>query len=173
MNRINVIGTTGSGKSTFAKALATKLNVDYVEMDKLFWKPNWGESPDDEFFAKLEAALQQDGWVLDGNYTRTIPIKWKGVDTIIWLDYSYFTNLFRICKRSVQRALAQDELWEGTGNRESWRKLFSQDSIVLWFFRGYAKNKKRYAKMMIDEQYPHIEFIRVRSPKEAQRLLDY
>jgi len=125
-----------------------------------------------ELFDKLEEAIQPDGWVIDGNYTRTIPIKWQHVDTVIWLDYGFVTNLFRICKRSVQRTLSQDELWEGTGNRESWHKLFSQDSIVLWFFKTHAKNKKRYAKMMLDEQYAHIKFIRVRSPKEARRLLD-
>ncbi len=172
MNKVNVIGTTGSGKSTFTRSLAAKLNVACIEMDKLFWKPNWEETPDKEFFAALEQALQQKGWVLDGNYTRTIPIKWKDVDTVIWLDYGFFTNLFRISKRSIQRTLSGDELWEGTGNRESFRKLFSQDSIMLWFFKAYAKNKKRYAQMMEEEQYAHIKFIRIRSPKETQRLLD-
>ncbi|MDW1988695.1 AAA family ATPase, partial [Vibrio sp. 811] len=37
MKRINVIGSSGSGKSTFAKALAQKLDVTHIEMDKLFW----------------------------------------------------------------------------------------------------------------------------------------
>jgi adenylate kinase family enzyme len=41
MKRINVIGTTGSGKTTFSKELSTALGIPYVQLDELFWKPNW------------------------------------------------------------------------------------------------------------------------------------
>lgn len=41
MKKVNVLGTSGSGKSTFAKALADKLNCAYVEMDGLFLLDNW------------------------------------------------------------------------------------------------------------------------------------
>lgn len=88
MKRINVIGSSGSGKSTFAKALAQKLDVTHIEMDKLFWKAGWRESTDHEFFSNLKTAFTQSEWVLDGNYSRTESIKWQDVDTIIWLDYS-------------------------------------------------------------------------------------
>ena len=70
--RINVVGTSGSGKSTFAKSIAKKFNAPYVQLDELHWKPNWEESSDEEFFPKLEKALLSDMWILDGNYTRTI-----------------------------------------------------------------------------------------------------
>ena len=53
---INVVGTSASGKSTFSKALAAKLNVKYIEMDELFWKPNWQESNNSEFLPKVQAA---------------------------------------------------------------------------------------------------------------------
>ena len=69
--KVNVIGTSGSGKSTFSTALACAQNIPCVEMDRLHWKPNWTESSDDEFFSTLEQALCGDSWVLDGNYNRT------------------------------------------------------------------------------------------------------
>ena len=50
--RINVIGTSGSGKSTFSKRIANKLNIPYIELDALFWNANWIESTDEEFFPK-------------------------------------------------------------------------------------------------------------------------
>ena len=65
-----------SGKSTFSKELAATLNVQYIDMDELFWKPNWEESTLSEFLPKIEAAIENDGWVLDGNYSRTASIKW-------------------------------------------------------------------------------------------------
>jgi len=74
--RINVIGTSGSGKSTFSKMLAKKMNVPYVEMDALHWKANWKESSDEELFNKLKNALSSEKWVLDGNYSKTEHIKW-------------------------------------------------------------------------------------------------
>ncbi len=52
--KINVIGTSGSGKSTFSCALAQKLAIPYIELDSLFWKPSWSGSSDAEFFEKTE-----------------------------------------------------------------------------------------------------------------------
>ena len=91
--RINVVGTSGSGKSTFSKLLSEKLNVPYIQMDDLFWKPNWIESADDEFFKKLEEVLSADEWVLDGNYSRTQPIKWKQVQMVVYLDLPFHIAL--------------------------------------------------------------------------------
>lgn len=48
MKRINVIGTSGSGKSTFSRMLATTLGYPYIEMDAMFWQPNWQESSNDD-----------------------------------------------------------------------------------------------------------------------------
>jgi adenylate kinase family enzyme len=36
-----VVGSTGSGKTTFARALAEKLGVPHVEIDALFWQRGW------------------------------------------------------------------------------------------------------------------------------------
>ena len=52
--RINVVGTSGSGKSTLAKSISKKFNTPYVQLDEIFWKPNWKESCDEEFFSKVE-----------------------------------------------------------------------------------------------------------------------
>jgi adenylate kinase family enzyme len=72
--KINVIGTSGTGKSTFAKKLSEDLGIPYLEMDKIFWLPNWTWPTDEAFFSNLKQALDQPTWVLDGNYTRTVPI---------------------------------------------------------------------------------------------------
>lgn len=71
--KINVVGTSGSGKSTLARQLAEWLGVPYIEMDRLYWRPEWQGTPDDAFLARLEQTLAEagEGWVLDGNYSRT------------------------------------------------------------------------------------------------------
>ena len=63
--RINVIGTSGSGKTTFARELARLLGLPCYEMDALFWKAGWRESSDDELFRKVEDATSGARWVLE------------------------------------------------------------------------------------------------------------
>jgi len=103
--RINVVGTSGSGKSTFAKSIAKKFNAPYVQMDEIYWKPNWKESCDEEFFSKVEEVVSTDRWILDGNYKRTIPIKWKRVQMVVYLDLPFHVVLYRIIKRSFLRGI--------------------------------------------------------------------
>lgn len=170
--KINVVGTSGSGKSTFSKRLSQILNIPYLEMDKIFWGPNWYWPSDEEFFGKLKQALQADAWLLDGNYTRTIPIKWEKVEMVVWLDYPFAITLLRALKRAIRRAWTQEELWEGTGNRESFRKsFFSKDSIILWTIKTHHQVRKKYENNMQDPKYSHIKFVRLKSDAEVEFFL--
>ncbi|STR39392.1 DNA topology modulation protein [Klebsiella michiganensis] len=38
--KINVVGTSGVGKSTLARRLAQELSLPYIEMDVLYWLPS-------------------------------------------------------------------------------------------------------------------------------------
>ncbi|MDF2153555.1 shikimate kinase [Vibrio sp. CAU 1672] len=148
MKRINVVGTSGSGKSTFSRMLSDKLNYPYLEMDAMFWKPNWQESLDEEFFATLEEQLRDEHWVLDGNYNRTVSIKWSRVDTVIWVDFSFPRTIYQAVKRAFIRSVTKQELWQKTGNVESFKKsFFSKRSVILWILKTYKRNRVRYQKM--------------------------
>lgn len=172
MKRINVVGSSGSGKSTFSRQLAEVLACPYLEMDAMFWKANWQESSDEEFYAKLENALNHEAWVLDGNYNRSIPIKWAKVDTVIWIDYSLSRTIYQAIKRALYRSITKQELWANTGNVETVRKsFFSKDSMILWTLTNYQKIRSRYLNVFADPQYQHINFIRISSPKMAKAYL--
>jgi adenylate kinase family enzyme len=173
MRRINVIGTSGSGKSTFSRRLSDKLNYPYLEMDKMFWKENWVESSNEEFFSKLKHHVSQSTWVLDGNYNKTISIKWAEVDTIIWIDYSFTRTVYQAIKRATIRSITKQELWEGTGNVETIRKsFFSKQSIILWTLKTYKKNRISYQALFNNVNYKHINFVRLTSPKMATKFLN-
>jgi adenylate kinase family enzyme len=172
LKRINVIGVSGSGKSTFAKALAEKLGYPHIEMDALFWGPNWYWPSDEEFFEKLEAGISGDNWVLDGNYSRSQPIKWKNVDTIIWIDLPFSRTLFQSVVRTVKRCWSKKELWPGTGNTESFRKSFmTRKSIIWWMIQSYSRTKKRYIQLFVELDAKGVNCTRLRSHEEIDSFL--
>lgn len=174
MKRINVIGTSGSGKTTFSKKLARKLGLAYIELDELFWLDDWKESSNEIFFEKLKNKIDRvelQGYVIDGNYTRTQAIKWKNIDTVIWLDFPFYLNLIQSVKRTVIRLISQEKLWSNSDNKETLSNALSRDSIILWMIKTHAKNLKKYSVLINDPRYSHIRFIRLRSRKQTRKFL--
>jgi adenylate kinase family enzyme len=171
--RINVIGTSGSGKTTFARRLAQALGLPYYEMDALFWKSGWREVSDDEFFEKVEEITARPAWVLDGNYAKTQPIKWKRVEQVVWIDPPFLRTVCRVTARTIRRGFTREELWPGTGNRESLAQAFlSRKSIIWWAIRQHPRHGAKYPALMASSEYAHISFVRLRSDAQVQRFLE-
>lgn len=172
--KINVIGTSGSGKTTLARRLAKHLDVPYIEMDALYWRPNWQGVSDEELLALLGEKLNATpGWVLDGNYNRTRSVKWQNVDMVVWVDYGFARTLRQAVMRALKRAWHKKELWPGTGNRESFRQsFFSRESILLWTLKTWRSNRARYEADMADPAFAHIRFVRLRSPRQTRDFLN-
>ncbi|MFX1343533.1 MAG: adenylate kinase [Promethearchaeota archaeon] len=170
--RINVVGTSNSVKIIFSKRLFNILSVPHIEMDGLFWGPNWYPSSYEDFCSKLRLALKGDSLILDGNYTRTIPVKRKRVTTIIWLDFSFPRILYQAIIRATKRIITREELWSGTGNRETLRALFSKNSIVFYAIISHRRVRKKYEALIKSDYYSNIQFIRLRSPKQFKLFLN-
>ena len=171
MKRIIVIGTTGSGKSTLSAQLSEILKFPHYQLDALQFKSNWEIVSDDIFFAKIKKATDQDSWIIDGNFGRTHHLTWPYADTVIWIDLPFLLTLYQNISRTLKRIITREEIWEGTGNRESWKLLFSKDSIVRWLFKTYHSNISRYEKRMKDTNYAHLCFIRLRSRREIEDFI--
>ncbi|MCD8879246.1 AAA family ATPase [Staphylococcus kloosii] len=102
MQKIIVIGSSGSGKSTFSRKLSRVMNIPVYHLDALFWKPNWHMRNLPEKIDIQDAILKQEKWVIDGNYTDILDDRLKFADTVIFLDlpriicyYKVFTRLFK------------------------------------------------------------------------------
>ena len=87
MNRIMIIGCPGSGKSTFARALAAKTGLPLHYLDMMYWNPDRTTKPKEEFRAALRETVSLPEWIIDGNYGSTLEIRMEACDTVIFLDY--------------------------------------------------------------------------------------
>ena len=101
MNRIAIVGCSGGGKSTLARALGAALGTPVVHLDALFWKPGWVESDPEPFRAAVEAALAGERWVSDGNFTSVADISLARADTIVWIDQAMPLCLWRAAWRAL------------------------------------------------------------------------
>lgn len=175
MRRISIVGSSGSGKTTLARTLAARLDIAHVELDSIYHQPNWQPLPDEDFRSRVQAVVNTDAWVVDGNYHRTgvQDILWTRADTVIWLDLSRATTMWRVGTRSLKRAFTRQELWNG--NRESWTNLVHPDptiNIVMWTWTRHTATRDRYAGASRDPRWSHLTWIRIPNQSAIDRFVD-
>lgn len=170
--RIVVIGTTSSGKSTLAERLAAKLGADYIDLDALHWEPNWTESPLEVFRARVSSAVQARAWVVAGNYHVVRDLVWSRAEAVIWLDYSFPRVFWQLTRRTLSRWWNQELLW-GTNRENLWVhfKLWSDESLFKWLFKTYWRRKREYPQLFALPEYRHLEVIRFKNPSQTAEWL--
>jgi adenylate kinase family enzyme len=170
LRRVNVKGTSGSGKTTFGAELARRLGVPYVELDALHHGPNWAEPTAEEFRARVREAMDAaaDGWVLDGNYEVKLgDTVLAAADTIVWLDLPLGVKLRRVWRRTRQRIRDDIELWNG--NKETWgNALWGRQSLFAWMIRGHFRHRRTWPGLYAED----ARFVRLRSVAEARDWLE-
>ena len=170
MRRVSIVGSTGSGKTTFGRELASLISVPFVELDALNWGPNWTMIGAERFQALAAEAIAGDAWVIDGNYGgRGIrDLVWAKADTIIWLDFSLPLVLWRVLRRGLGRIRSGEELWPGTGNRQTVRDLFfSRESLFVWAVKSLGTRRRNYPRLLALPQYESASKLRFRTRREA------
>ncbi|MEZ6049349.1 MAG: hypothetical protein R3C11_27975 [Planctomycetaceae bacterium] len=166
--RIFIMGPTGTGKSTLGNRLGVDLDSTHRSLDELYWGPDWIPLPEEEFMTNLSNVLEQDRWILDGNYNQVQPLIFPHATCLIWLNYRFWTNFNQLLKRTVRRIRTQEKLY--ADNRESYRKaFFSRDSILLWLWTSYPKLQARYRPIFdTPEQYADQLLIELKEPAQAR-----
>lgn len=165
MKRVLVIGGSGAGKSTLATALAEKTGLPLIHMDVVFWKPGWVETPDDEFVPRIEELAAKDAWIMEGNFSRTFPIRMPRADTIIMVTRPRWLCLLRAIWRSIKYfGRTRPDLGDGCPER-----LDLEFYKWIWNFPIRSVPKNLYAMASLGA---HAEHVFIRSDREAAEYLE-
>ena len=131
MKRVLVIGSGGSGKTTFARRLADRLGLPLVHLDAHYWKPGWIETPNEEWDERIQRFIAEPSWVMDGNYGRTLDVRLAACDTVVFLDMPRHVCLWRIVKRRFRYwGGTRPDVAPGCPERLTWEFI-----VWVWTYR--------------------------------------
>ena len=172
--RVAIIGSSGSGKSTFGRRLGEALGAPFVELDAINWQAGWTDlntHQPEEFVRRVSEVVGAEAWVVDGNYSRVLPTVLARATHLVWLDYERSVIMPRVLRRSIARAWSGRELWPGTGNRENWRHWLDKEHPIRWAWDTFAPRRRRYEEMFRDPDLAQLTRHRLRRPREADALV--
>lgn len=158
MKRVMVIGCPGAGKSTFSRRLQEKTGLPIVYLDNLFWNADKTNVEKAVFLERLESAMQQDAFILDGNYFSSMERRLRACDTVFFLDYP-----LELCLNSIEERRGKyrpDMPWiEETPDEE-----------FLQFVRDFPENVIPDIRKLL-KQHPEKEIHIFHDRSEADRFL--
>jgi adenylate kinase family enzyme len=172
--RLVVVGCSGSGKTTTAKALAHALGAPCVELDAVNWQPDWYDiatHEPDEFVRRVAEAAAGEAWVIDGNYSKAREAHWARATAFVWMDTPRPAVMAQVIWRSFSRAVTKTELWPGSGNKEEFRRWLDKGHPIRWAWDTWALVHDRYAAMFADGTFEGRPVYRVGNRREGQQLV--
>lgn len=171
-DRILILGRTGSGKTTLARELAAALGVPHVELDALYFGPEFSTAPLPVLRERTSAAIAGERWVTDGNKRAVRDLVWPRADTIVWLDYPVYVSLWRLAGRARSRTSTLRAEAARSGRRTGLPKqLLAAARGVLTALRSHRGQRREYPRLFAQPENRHLAVARLRSPRATRRWL--
>ena len=161
MKKIMVIGCPGSGKSTFSRKLHNITQIPLYHLDMMYWNADRTIVDKAVFKERLTDALQQETWIIDGNYGSTMEMRMQACDTVIFLDYP-----LEICMEGVRSRRGKtrtDMPWVEAEDEE--------DAEFLAFIKSYNLESKPKVLELL-EKYKDKNIVIFKSRGEAEEFLE-
>ena len=170
--RIVIIGTTSTGKSTLAERLSERFNLRCIDLDALHWEPDWQPAPLEVFRSRVIEATRSGRWVVAGNYSSVRDLLWLKAEAIIWLDYALPLIFHRLWNRTWRRWWHNELLW-GTNHESMWKhfQIWSEESLFHWLFKTYWRRKREFPELLALPEYSHLKLFQFKDPTETEAWL--
>ena len=166
--RILVYGATGAGKSTMAATLGELTGIPVTSVDDITWSPGWVQMPTDEQIATFDRITRGDRWILDSAYGGWRALVHERADLVVALDQPRLVSLARLLRRTAARIIDRQEICNG--NRESWRRVFVRDSLVVWHFTSFRRKRTEMRAWEAAATGPLV--IRLRGPRHTRAFVE-
>lgn len=102
MSRIAILGNTAGGKSTLARRLSETRNLPHIEIDELFWLPDWSTVPQEDYERDLDAAISKEAWIIDGGGDlASVKARAARATELILLDFPLWIHFWRAAERQM------------------------------------------------------------------------
>lgn len=161
MKKVIVIGSGGSGKSTFSRWLGLATGLPVVHLDKLYWHPGWVKTPADEWESIVRREIGKPEWIMDGNFGGTRQMRLAACDTVIFLDLPRYLCLYRILKRTLlYRKGTRPDMAEGCHER-------FDPEFILWVWNYPNSGKRRVVAELTEHSDKKVIVLRSKSEIEA------
>lgn len=169
MERILVVGSTGAGKSTLARAVGRRLDVPYHEMDALYYTgPGWAVNG--KLVGEVSALTAGPRWIIDSIGSAEVrDLLWERADTVLWLDYSRRVVMPRVLRRSLRRTLTREPVFGG--NRETLAGWFSHEHPAWWAWAQHAGRRQEIERRTGDPRFSPLRTHRFTRPARAAEWL--
>ncbi len=164
MKRILIIGCGGAGKSTLAVQLGQKLSLPVVHLDKEFWRPGWVMFAKDEWRSKVSKIIQDESWILDGNFDSSLDLRIPAADTVIYLDFSRGLCLLRLIHRRLKYwNTNRPDMADGCNEQLDWQ-------FLKWIWR-FPKETAPHIKLSLEKYGTDKKIIILKKPSEVSKFV--
>jgi adenylate kinase family enzyme len=157
----------GSGKSTFALALAARTGLPVIHLDLHFWKPGWVEPSDDEWRTTQQRVLAGDAWIADGNYSSTLAHRLGVADTLVVLDVPWSLCAGRALLRGFRMP---SELPVGS-TYTRWQRLRDESKLAVLIWRN-RHSEPESERRIVAEHGQHLAVHVLKSGRSVREFLD-
>ena len=134
MERICIIGGSGTGKTTLANNLGRELKLPVYHIDGIHHLENWKIRDKNERDKIIIEKANQSKWIIDGTYCSTLQQRLEKSDYIIYLDYSTLAQVIGVMKRFFKNHGKEKEEIPGCKEQMNWK--------FFWFVVNWRKNKR-------------------------------
>ena len=160
MKKVIVIGCPRSGKSTFSVKLHEITHIPLFHLDMLYWNSDKTTVEKAVFIRRLSDAMENDEWIIDGNYASTMELRLEACDTVIFLDYPLETCLSGVRERMGKPR--SDMPWTET----------KEDKEFIDFIKRFESEQKPLILKLL-EKYSHKKIHIFKSRDEANYFLSH
>lgn len=158
MKKVIVIGCPGSGKSRLSKALSEKTGLPLYHLDMMYWKADKTKVEKSLFLERLSEAIENEEWLIDGNYSSTMEMRLEACDTVIFLDFPK-----ELCIKGIMERFGKprsDMPWIET----------EEDAEFMEYIKGFNE-QSRPAIIKLLEKYCEKNIFVLKNREEADAFI--